>query len=65
MKLKRYCVTVLDNWTPMRTFWTLDGAKAFYKKHRQVGNVFKWDGAEWQWMCGAHDLGLPVNKPAR
>lgn len=65
MKLKRYCVTVLDNWTPMRTFWTLEGAKAFYRKYRECGNVFQWDDGEWHWMCGAHDLGQEVNKPPR
>lgn len=54
--LKRYCVTVNDNWTPLRLFWTLDGAKSFYKKHRACANVFKWDGEQWSWICGARDL---------
>lgn len=57
--LKRYCVTVSDNWTPLRLFWTLDGAKKFYMKHRSYSNVFKWEprptGA-WEWICGARDL---------
>jgi hypothetical protein len=53
--LKRYCVTVSDNWTPLRLFWTLEGAKNFYKQHRSYSNVFKWNDGEWQWMCGARD----------
>lgn len=65
MKLKRYCVTVLDNWTPMRTFWTLEGAKKFYREHRQCANVFQWHDGNWHWMCGAHDLGVPVVSPLR
>jgi hypothetical protein len=58
MKLKRYCVTVMDHWTPMRDFWTLEGAKKFYRMHRASANVFKWDGEAWCWMCGAHDRGI-------
>jgi len=60
MKLKRYCVTVMDNWTPMRDFWTLEGAKKFYRLHRQCANVFQWDSRDhvWRWMCGAHDMGV-------
>lgn len=27
MRLRRYAVTVMDNWTPMRLFWTLRGAR--------------------------------------
>jgi hypothetical protein len=56
VKLKRYCVTINDNWTPIHTFWTLEGAKKFYRPLRQYANVFKWDGYEWSWMCGARDL---------
>lgn len=53
--LKRYCVTVNDNWTPLRLFWTLEGAKGFYKKHRNCANVFRWNGVQWGWICGARD----------
>jgi hypothetical protein len=60
---KRYCVTVMDNWTPLRLFWTLDGAKDFYREHRSCANVYKWRDGEWHWMCGAHDLGKPLNPP--
>ena len=56
MRLKRYCVTVLDNYTPTQLFWTLDGANEFYREHRSCANVFKWRDGYWQWMFGARDL---------
>lgn len=62
MKLKRYCVTVKDGWTPTQTFWTLEGAKSFYHQHREVANVFKWDGEQWSWVCGALDLSPKIIK---
>lgn len=40
MKLKKYAVTVMDNWTSMRTFWTFNGAYKFYKKHENCAHVF-------------------------
>jgi len=55
MQLKRYCVTVMDNWTPTRDFWTLSGAHKFYREHMEYANVFKWDGEAWSWMFGAKD----------
>lgn len=60
MKLKRYCVTVMDHWTPTREFWTLEGAERFYKLHRACANVFVWGEGKWEWICGAHDRGAPV-----
>lgn len=57
VKLKRYCVTVLDHWTPTKTFWTLDGAKKHYRKHRlSRANVFQWEDGCWRWMFGTKDL---------
>lgn len=55
MHLKRYCVTVLDHWTPTREFWTLEGARRFYGKHRAADNVFKWEDGKWAWMFGANE----------
>lgn len=55
MRLRRYCVTVMDNWTPTRDFWTLKGATDFYREHRDCANVFKWDDYAWTWMFGACD----------
>ena len=48
MQLRHYAVTVMDNWTPMRTFWTLRGADRFYWKHRPGSHLFKWNGQEWR-----------------
>lgn len=45
MRFRKYAVTVMDNWTPMRTFWTLEGARKFAVKHS--GNVFVWIGYNW------------------
>ncbi len=62
MKFRRYCVTVMDNWTLTRMFWTLEGAKRFYMEHRSCANVFKWERDKWQWMCGADDMALASTK---
>lgn len=47
MKLKRYCVTVMDNWTPTREFWTLAGAKRHWLKHAKSSHLFKWQDGKW------------------
>lgn len=47
MKLRRYAVTVMDNWTPMREFWTYEGAVKFYKKHRDCSYIYQWDDGYW------------------
>lgn len=65
MQLKRYCVTVMDNWTPTRDFWTLNGALRFYRPHRAAANVFKWDGEHWCWMFGAHERKVPLTGLSR
>jgi hypothetical protein len=57
---KRYCVTFSDNWTPLKLFWTLEGAKRCYRERRSCANVFKWEGGAWAWMCGAKDAERPV-----
>lgn len=61
MRWKRYAVTVSDNWTPVRTFWTLEAAKKFYRPKRDHANVFVWksQSREWEWICGARDLVRP------
>jgi hypothetical protein len=56
---QRYCVTVMDNWTPIRTFLTLAGAKRFYQAHQTCAHVYKWEGGEWRWMFGARDAAKP------
>lgn len=61
MRLKRYCVTFSDNWTPIKYFWTLEGAKKVYRQHRGYSNVYVWNEygwkmGGWEWLCGARDL---------
>lgn len=63
MRLKRYAVTVMDNWTPMRVFWTLEGAKKFYRQHREGANVFVWNDGSWDWICGSRDIGRDTPTP--
>lgn len=48
MKLKRYCVTVMDNWTPTRTFWTERGAAKWWAKFQPgVAHLHKWYNGTW------------------
>lgn len=46
MIFRRYCVTVMDNWTPTRCFWTRKRADEWCDEHR--GHLFVWNGREWQ-----------------
>lgn len=55
MQLRKYAVTVMDNWTPMRLFWTLDGAIKFANKTgRDYSHIFVWRKTRWI------DIGLAV-----
>jgi hypothetical protein len=47
MKLRRYAVTISDNWTPMRTFWTLKAARRFQAKQRGYARLFVWLDGQW------------------
>jgi len=46
-RLRRYAVTVMDNWTPMRTFWTLAAARRFAARHAACAHLFHWRGGGW------------------
>lgn len=46
-KLRRYAVTVMDNWTPMREFWTFEGAKKFHQSHSSCAHLYQWHDGEW------------------
>ncbi len=50
MKLKRYCVTVMDNWTETREFWTLTGARRWRDSFPSRAHVhlFRWVTNKWQ-----------------
>lgn len=50
MKLRRYCVTVTDNWTPMREFWTMRTARKFFNRHWQSAHLFIWWDGDWHQM---------------
>jgi hypothetical protein len=47
VKLKQYCVTVMDNWTPTREFWTYKGALAFREAHLASAYLHQWFGGKW------------------
>jgi hypothetical protein len=44
MKFKRYCVTVMDNWTPTREFWTLEGAERWQRSFVAGAHLYRWSG---------------------
>lgn len=49
MKLKRWCVTVMDNWTKTREFWTRSGAvKYLCKQPLRGATLWEWQGVRWQ-----------------
>lgn len=52
MKLKQYCVTVMDHWTPMREFWTYTGALAFRNEHLAYAHLHQWFGDGWGEVLG-------------
>jgi hypothetical protein len=47
MKLKQYCVTVMDHWTPMREFWTYKGALSFRNEHVASAYLYQWFNRRW------------------
>ena len=50
MKLRRYCVTVTDNWTPTRLFWTKTGALMWLARFPAGAHVYTWAKGEWREM---------------
>lgn len=51
MKLRRYCVTVMDNWTPTREFWTYGGAWRFCRQHQRA-SLYGWKNDKWVCLRG-------------
>lgn len=49
MKLKRYCVTVMDNWTSTREFWTFGAALRFATKHWNAAHLHIWNSERKVW----------------
>lgn len=46
MKLRPYSVTVMDNWTPTREFFTLAGAMRHYALHPSA-TLYRWFCGKW------------------
>jgi len=46
MILRRFCVTVMDNWTPMRRFFTLYGARRWCAKIGVNAHLYEWTGSQ-------------------
>lgn len=49
MKLKRYCVTVMDNWQRSREFWTLGAALRFAAGHMSAAHLHVWNSRRGAW----------------
>jgi hypothetical protein len=47
---KNYCVTVMDNWTPLRLFWTRDGALKWRDKIGPHAYAYRWHSNIRQWI---------------
>jgi hypothetical protein len=50
---RRWCVTVMDCWTPTRVFWTQAGAAKFRKEHSQCAYLYQWQRDRWVLVEGA------------
>lgn len=50
MKLRRYCVTVMDNWTPARLFWTRDGAIRYRDRIGDYAFAYRWHPSVGKWI---------------
>lgn len=54
MQLKKYCVTVMDCWTPTQTFWTRRGATKHFNKHdvdsSHAAHLFRWSNGMGKWI---------------
>jgi hypothetical protein len=50
---RQYCVTVMDNWTPLRYFWTLEGARK-WRDTRNLNGPTKGPAHLFEW-CASRD----------
>jgi hypothetical protein len=53
--LKRYCVTVMDCWTPLRLFWTRDAAIRWRDKIGKAANAYRWHSNIKTWIEMSRD----------
>jgi hypothetical protein len=45
---RRFCVTVIDNHTRVRLFFTLYRARCWRAKAGANAHLYEWTGAQWQ-----------------
>lgn len=57
--LKNYCVTVMDNWTRMRLFWTRGAAIKWRDSIGLHAHAFHWNSNEGLWIEMSRDLCEP------
>lgn len=50
MQLRKYCVTVMDNWTPLRYFWTLENATRWRDSIGDGAHLYKWHPNISKWL---------------
>jgi len=50
MKLRRYCVTVMDNWTPMRWFWRRNAALRWRDSIGAHAHAYRWHPNIKKWI---------------
>lgn len=50
LSLKRYCVTVMDCWTPLRLFWTRAGALRWRDKIGNHAFAYQWHRKIGKWI---------------
>lgn len=60
MRLKRNSVTVMDNFTPAREFWTFGAALRYAARHGHAAHLFVWTDTGWRelqrfWLTNIHD----------
>lgn len=53
--LKRYCVTVMDNETPLRLFWTRDSAIKWRDSIGLHAHAYRWHGNVGHWIEMSRD----------
>lgn len=49
-RYRKYAVTVMDHWTPMRLFWTLRGAKKWRATILSGSHLYHWSDMADRWM---------------
>lgn len=61
MKLRRWRITVMDNWTPTREFFTLRAALNHRARHFPVSYLYHWESGRWVDFNNAYTLMAYLN----